>query len=201
MKKILAIVLALALAFAMSTIAFAETTATITDKDNLTDSSSEVKVIVKNGTLPEDPEDIDPDGPDADAIVYKVDIDATGAVFTYTFDADYNTETHQYEGGSWDKPNDVIKVSNHSNTGIDVTAEWKADGVSGVVVDATAKTATLNNVKATLSNTEFKLDSAVNKTAAPSNDIGVAVANIPTVFESEFTLNYVTITIAAAAHN
>lgn len=199
MKKLLAIVLALTLALSMATVSFA---ATITnDTPDLTDSSSEVKVIVKNGTLPENPEDIDPNGPNPDAIVYKVDIDATGAVFTYTFDANYNPDTHQYEGGNWDKSNDVITVSNHSNTGIDVTAEWKENGVAGVVVNAAAKTATLNNVTSTLSNTEFKLDSAVNKTDAPSNDIGVAVANIPTVFEGEFTLNYVTVTIAAAAHN
>ena len=199
MRKLLAIVLALALALSMATVTFA---ATITNETpDLTDSSSEVKIIVKNGTLPENPEDIDPNGPNPEAIVYKVDIDATGAVFTYTFDANYNTTTHQYEGGNWDKTNDVITVSNHSNTGIDVTAVWKENGVAGVVVDAAAKTATLNNVTSTLSNTEFKLDSAVNKTDAPSNDIGVAVANIPTVFEGEFTLNYVTVTIAAAAHN
>ena len=208
MRKFLAIVLALMLALSMATIAFAATateTANATieaNKDNpLTEDNNsadaEVKVKLINDKLPDNPQDVDPD--DEENVVYAVDIDAKGAVFTYTFDANYNTTTHQYEDGSWDKLSDVIKVTNHSNTSIDITAVWKENGVTGVEVDATAKTAKLNNVTATLSNTEFDLASAVNaaENAAPTANIGVAISDtIPTVFSDEFALNYVTITIA-----
>ena len=198
MKKIVAIMLALALVFAMSTIAFAASTATIsgTAAEVAENDSADVDVLVKlnNGSLPEDPEDVDPDGEDA---VYKVDIDASGAVFTYTFDSNYNTGTHQYEDGSWDKTDDVIAVTNHSNTSITVTAAFKV----GDSATTSTTTATKNNVTATLSNVSFDLASAVNSGSnPPSNNVSVEISDtIPTVFSGEFVLDQVTITIAGKA--
>ena len=188
MRKLLAIVLALALALSMATVAFA---ATITNETpDLTDSSSEVKIKINNGTLPENPGDIDPEGPDADDIVYKVDIDASGAIFEYTFDANYNADTHQYEGGSWDELSKNIVVTNHSNTGIDVTSDFKDnDGLK-------------YGVQATLTTDELNLASAVNTTNGVSGNLVVEIDGaIPTVFEGTYTLDYVTVTIAAASHN
>lgn len=193
MKKILAIVLALALALSMSTVAFAAIT------ENNGSEDAEVKVVINSDAFkaPTDPEDPDyPDGPgdpddvnpDSKLAVYKVDIDATEAVFEYTFDADYNTETHQYDGGSWTNLTAPIKVSNHSNTAVNVTAAWKDGGNSG----------SLNNVNAALSNTSFQLVSAVNtdKDNAPSDSITVTIEDtVPSVYNN-FTLDFVTITIA-----
>lgn len=193
MKKIVAIMLALALVFAMSTVSFAAIQVNNGSED------AEVKVVINSDVFhPTDPDDPDyPDGPgdpddvdpDSKIAVYKVDIDATGAVFEYTFDSNYNTETHQYDSGSWKNLTAPIKVTNHSNTAVNITAAWKDGGNSG----------SLNNVNATLSNNEFQLASAVNTGTAenpvPSNDITVTIEDtVPSVY-NDFTLDYVTITI------
>ena len=200
MKKIVAIMLALALVFAMSTVSFAAIT------ENNGKEDAEVKVIINSDVFnpPTDPGD-DPDNPDPDypdgpgdpddvnpdskLAVYKVDIDARDAEFKYTFSNNYNTETHQYDSGSWDSLTAPITVTNHSNTAVKVTAAWKDGGNSG----------TLNNVKATLSENVFNLASSVNtgteENPVPSKDIIVTIEDtVPSVYTG-FTLDYVTITI------
>ncbi|MCH5189435.1 MAG: hypothetical protein J1F37_02620 [Oscillospiraceae bacterium] len=195
MKKIVAIMLALALVFAMSTVSFAAI------QENNGSEDAEVKIVIKSDVFnaPTDPDDPDyPDGPgdpddvnpDSKVAVYKVDIDASKAVFTYTFDSEYDTESHQYNKGSWDKLSAPITVTNHSNTAVKITADWKENGNSG----------SLNNVSATLSNKEFNLGSSVNtgteENPVPSNDITVTIEDtVPSVYTG-FTLDYVTVTIA-----
>lgn len=188
MKKVLAITLALVLALSMATIAFAANPAPI--ETNNGSANAEVWVRIDKDDLPDDAEDVDPDGED---VVYYVEIDASDAEFTYTFDsATYNPDTHLYEGGSWDKETADIIVTNNSNTSINVTAAWKDNGGK------------LNNVEATLTDTTtpIKLPSAVNKPVGDTSldaTITVTLTNyddVPPSALEDFRLDYVTITIA-----
>ncbi|MCH5170761.1 MAG: hypothetical protein J1F24_05685 [Oscillospiraceae bacterium] len=200
MRKFLAIVLALSLAFAMSTVSFAAIT------ENEGSEDAKVEVIINKDVLDDkydDPTDVDPD----DA-TYKVDIDASGAVFTYTLTAaDYDTETHQYNKGTWtdsyvvdsvstaDDLKGAIIVTNHSNTSLDVTAEWKnaGDDANETVAALTAKS---YGVTATLAEGSFSLASAVNTADGVAHALDVTIDGaVPTTLEN-YTLDYVTITIA-----
>ena len=201
MKKIVAIMLALALVFAMSTVSFAAIT------ENNGEEDAEVKVIINSDVFnpPTDPGD-DPDNPDPDypdgpgdpddvnpdskLAVYKVDIDARDAEFKYTFSNNYNTETHQYDSGSWDKDQATITVTNHSNTAVKISASWKQ--TAGF----------LNNVQGHIAegDEEFYLASSVNtgteENPVPSKDITLTVDDtVPSTYTT-FTLDYVTITIS-----
>lgn len=192
MKKVFAIVLALALALSMATIAFAADKATITENNGSADV--DVRIIIDSSTFdkPTDPNDPDyPDGPgnpddvnpDSSIAVYKIDIDATAAEFKYTFDSEYDTTSRTYKNGSWNKTTADIKVANSSNTAVKVTAAWVNGGVK-------------SGVTGTLTNTSFNLASGVNTSSAPSNNIKVAIGakDIPTVYEN-FTLDSVRVTI------
>ena len=188
MKKLLAIVLALVLALSMTAVAFAANPDPI--ESNNGTANAEVWVRIDKDELPDDAEDVDPD---SDDVVYYVEIDASDAEFTYTFDsASYDPETHLYNGGSWDKESADIIVTNNSNTSINVTAAWKDNGGE------------LNNVKATLTDTTtpIKLPSAVNKAVGDASldaTITVTLTNyddVPPSTLEDFRLDYVTITIA-----
>lgn len=197
MKKIVAIMLALALVFAMSTVSFAAIT------ENNKSEDAKVEIVVDSSIFDENGDgepDVDPDDVDPDKATYKVDIDATGAVFTYIFDSEYNVDTHKYDKGSWkdDYTDGKIVVTNHSNTSIEVTAAWKV--ADGVTIDTNNELkATFNGVTATLATDSFDLGSAVNTSGddVPSFDLGVSVGenDVPTVYET-YTLDFVTITIA-----
>lgn len=200
MKKLLAIALALVLALSMATIAFAEN-AERTDPNpnkittNEGTAKGEVWVLIDEGTLPDDKDDIDPEGPNKDDIVYDVVIDATAADFTYKFDKNYNPATHKYEGGDWQAPTSApIKVTNNSNTSISVTAAWEGTGEK-------------NSVKATITEADksFTLPSAVNKAVGDSTltkDITVTIdtTTVPSTFDN-FVLDNVVITIAGINPN
>ena len=209
MKKLLAIVLALVLTLSMATIAFAANDkrtdpnpnvidvdlsegATLTDENN--SAKGEVWVLIDEGTLPDDAEDIDPEGPNKDDIVYNVVIDATAADFTYKFDKNYNPATHKYEGGEWQTPKSApITVTNNSNTSISVTADWETGGEKNAVK------ANLT-IAGTDDNKTFTLPSAVNKAtddATLTKDITVTIddTTIPSTFD-DFVLDNVVITIA-----
>ena len=209
MKKLLAIVLALVLALSMSAIAFAtnearqEPEAVTTNND---EAEAEVWVLIEKENLPDEPEDVDPDGDD---VVYSVSIDATAADFTYDFGENptYDPTTHKYvagEGAGWTSPTSAnIIVTNDSNTSVKISAAWKT-GETGVTVDDLS--ATKNDVKATLSNTTFNLKSAVyveksdayatNSTNGIANAISVAIdtSTVPSTLDN-FILNKVVITV------
>lgn len=194
MRKFLAIVLALVLALSMATVAFAADKATVTANNESADV--DVKVVIDSSTFdkPTDPNDPDyPDGPgdpddvnpDSSIAVYRIDIDATDAEFKYTFDSNYDAGSRTYKNGKWNKESANIKVTNSSNTAVNISAKWKNNGVK-------------NGVTGTLSNTNFNLKSGVNTPAngIPSNNIGVKIntSNVPTVYD-DFVLDSVTVTI------
>ena len=194
MRKFLAIVLALTLALSMATVAFAADKATVTANNESADV--DVKVVIDSSTFdkPTDPNDPDyPDGPgdpddvnpDSSIAVYRIDIDATDAEFKYTFDSNYDAGSRTYKNGKWNKESANIKVTNSSNTAVNISAKWKNNGVK-------------NGVTGTLSNTNFNLKSGVNTPAngIPSNNIGVKIntSNVPTVYD-DFVLDSVTVTI------
>ena len=160
MKKLLAIALALVLALSMATVAFAAN-AQRTEPETVTENNgtadAEVWVLIDEGTLPEDPEDVDPEGDD---VVYSVSIDATAADFTYTFDKDYDAATHKYKGGTWNKESANIVVTNDSNTKVGISAAWKTE--AGVTIDGLS--ATRNDVKVT----QVQLSTRLHKVARAS---------------------------------
>lgn len=190
MKKLVAIVLALALVFTMSAIAFAA--ASDTTKQTVTAEGSDgeadvlVKVILDDDSIPPEDQPQDPSDVDPKYATYSVTIDAKDVVFTYTINdiKSYDPATHTYKDGSWDKNNGNIVVTNDSNTSITVTPSWKNS------VD------TNNGVKATLNTASLNLGSAVDVEGVVSGNINVSIdEKAPTVSEN-FTLATVVLTIA-----
>lgn len=127
MKKFFAAAVALALACALSTAAFAETMET---------GTKQIDVIAKHN-----------DGTTT-ATVYSVDVTWDDMTFIYnesgskTWNPDTHTHTDNTTAG-WNKTSAAIKVTNHSNAGVNVNFAYASAGDTGV-------DATLDKADATL---------------------------------------------------
>jgi len=175
MKKLFAMMLALAMVFSLSVPVSA---APITGPG--TGDVGEVKVNV----IP---------GGSSTPTVYYVTLGWDSLTFTYTRGSTTNkwdAEKHNYSviggGGSWNKTSADITVTNHSNTDIGVAMNF--DGGD------TAKT--VNSVTATLINHTFDLTTGEGRTfaEAASASATVTVKDAPSV-NDEFTIGMVKITI------
>ena len=198
MKKIVAIVLALALVFTMSAIAFAatatgDTTAKVESKGSevganagTADAEVLVKITFDDDSIPPEDQPQDPDDVDPKYATYSVTIDASDVVFTYAINDinSYDPATHQYTDGAWkdNKTSGNIVVTNDSNTSIRVGAAFSTAG------------ATKNGVTASLNNTTLDLGSAAAVGAAVSGNVGVSITGVPTVSE-DYVLATVVLTI------
>lgn len=129
MKKFLAVFLALAMVFAMSSVAMAaEHPATDPTLNAPGSTQSEVKISISNNDKP--------------AVVYHVDVTWTSMAFTYTFSegATWDPSTHTYTNGVADvgawTGTPTVEVWNHSNAAVDVEATYVdgANAVAGVTV-------------------------------------------------------------------
>lgn len=177
MKKLLAIVLALALTAALSATAFAATYDTLTDE-----GISENKDVVIKVTA---------EGEDEDAEkVYKVVINWDELTFNFfstvsAEDLTYDPNTHEYTNiaGDWEKTTAAISVENHSNAEVVVNASMSNDGV---VVHGV--TATLTGDEA-----EQKLGSALALSEAPTAEYTVSIEGTPRILN--FTIGTVEVTI------
>ena len=111
MKKIISLILVLAMVMSLSVTAFA----TQGIGNGGMDSANVIGSYKGNAT----------------AAIYSVDISWSGMEFTYkgAFEGIWNPGTHQYEDAveaGWAEGNGIIKVTNHSNTGITAVPAYEA---------------------------------------------------------------------------
>jgi len=163
MKKIISMMLMLALVMSMSVTAFAS------------DLGGSKDVTAKY----EQSETEDP--------IYNVDLNWGDLTFTYTETVEkvWNPETHTYEttvtGGSWDKTEAKITVTNHSNVSVVVSMSVTPVTGTGVEVALTGGNATLaagevGNVDGAASVTgKVKISGKPNNTVTEN---GIKVASI-----------------------
>ena len=173
MKKAIAAFMFIAIAGCMSMSAFA---ADITSTDDGSNSSTETVDVIVDGT-----EGID--------TVYSVTVDWESLDFTYTYDesAAWDPSNHTYtedSAGIWNKASANVKVTNHSNAAVGVTAN----------ID----TSTKNGVTAALSNATFDLITGEGLTyeTADNDTVTVSVTGVPTVADN-FTVGTVKVAISA----
>ena len=162
MKKLLALLLVAVLAASMSISGFA---ASVTTSGNTT---GDVNVKINSDEL--DPDDNDPDNPKNP--VYYVVIEWDSLDFTYTLSSlEWDPVTHNYPG-IWNKSTAEVKVTNHSNAAVAVSATFASTGATEV---------TTNSVTATLTDNSFDLETAVGTDAneAPSDTAIVTVNGHP----------------------
>ena len=169
MKKMLAMILALAMVLSMSVFAFA---ADVTTNGN---TDSDVKVTV-NGN---------------DTKVYRIEIKWEALEFTYTMGA-WDTQTHQYGAGTWSAAK-TIAIINHSNADVTAMANYVAsdepDNVDITLAVASGDTSLESAATAAFAdpNTTNKANSIVYTLTASGN---------PQVPTTQVTVGTVTVTIS-----
>ena len=128
--------------------------------------------------------------------VYSVDIEWDSLEFTYSFgDGSWNPADHTIAGGSagWDKESANVKVTNHSNAGVNINALFSGSQTS----------AAKNGVTSTLGNNSFSLDAGVlnQPDSADNETMTVGVSGAPTgasaVDGTTFTVDTITLTVSA----
>ena len=168
MKKMLALILALAMVLSMSVTAFAE---------NLTGNGSENTNVTVQVTEP--------------VKVYKINITWDSLQFVYALGT-WSTEKHIYEGGKWDNTSAKITVVNHSNADVNVEAtvsdQTTADNVT-VTYPKTGKFVLLSAADVAL-NAPTAIDKANAKIYT------VSVSGTPTKAMTETVVGKITITIS-----
>lgn len=177
MKKLLSLILAVLMIATLSVTAFAE------DVDSKDISGGQTGDVIVNIT--------DSEGNEyKPTIIYNVvikwdaltfDVAATTAV--------WNTSTLMYDltGATVSTATKSITVTNNSNAAVGIVASFPAS----------AKTATLYGVTATLAGSDRTLESAVNRTAADTMTYTVSAAGTPTaVPDMTYTINTITVTVS-----
>lgn len=175
MRKIAAILTAFVVSASMSMTAFAGSNETIGGEGS--SLSKDVKVIVDKDSV---------------GTVYSVDIAWDSLEFTYNLGAgNWNPLNHSVtadDDTGWKKEFANIKVTNHSNVGVSISALF-AD---------TQTTATRNDVTATLTNNIFNLDAGkLNEYATADNDTAVVEISGTPSTETAFTVGTITVTVSA----
>lgn len=174
MRKIAAILTAFVVSASMSMTAFAVSNETIGPGPG---SSKDVKVIVDKDSV---------------GTVYSVDIAWDSLEFTYNLgEGNWNPTDHSVtadEATGWDKVSANIKVTNHSNVGVSISASFAGSQT----------TATRNDVAAALTNNSFNLDAGkLNEYATADNDTAVVKISGTPSTETAFTVGTITVTVSA----
>jgi len=168
MKKIISMMLMLALVMSMSVTAFAS------------DLGGSKDVTAKY----EQSETEDP--------IYNVDLNWGDLTFTYTETVEkvWNPETHTYDstvtGGSWDKTEAEITVTNHSNVSVVVSMSVTPVTGTGVEVALTGGNATLAAGEVGNVDGAASVTGTVKISGKPNNTVtetGIKVASITVTIE------------------
>lgn len=185
MKKLLSVLLAATMVIGLASTAFADSGSKTFDSTNTGEETPpytqtiSVKAKVKDGSI---------------KTRYNVKVEWADLTFTFDRSAQtWNPETHLYEGdGAWvadGKISNAIKVTNHSNAEVEVTATAPSETKNGVTAALSITTAT------TLKNASVgDIYGAPDKADAVSYD--VTVSGKPTT-DAEITVGDITVTIAA----
>ncbi len=157
MKKLLAAVLALALSAALTVTIFAAPNASLNGSDK--SETIDVNVTYQDAT----------DSP----VVYSVEVEWQEMNFKYISAGSmvWDPSTHEYQNqttGAWESNTADIKVTNHSNTEVNVSVSYTPDGTTGVT--------------GTITNGSFTLESADGKAVseADSKLATLTVSGVPT---------------------
>lgn len=175
MKKLFAIILAVAMIATMSVTAFAAEAELNNEK-----KSESVEVTAKYAS-----------GVTDAGTVYNVDLSWESMEFTYTAAGvnTWNPDNHRYEvvgaGGAWNHTTSVITATNHSNAAVKVS--FKFDAIEGGTV-----TGSFNNTSIDLPSAVDKAMNASELTGTSTFTIGGTVSADQTAFEKVGTI---TITI------
>lgn len=134
-------------------------------------------------------------------LVYYVTVAWPDLNYTYTFSSNetWNPQTHQYEAGATGSPGiwapsgpQTIKVTNDSNTGVDVQASF-SEGETGSDLTVVDK----SGVTLKMTNAQFALASAIGTAQGqgPSGSISLTVSGIPASTTNPVLTQPITITI------
>lgn len=116
------------------------------------------------------------------ATVYHVEIVWGNLTFTYIANA-WNTETYSYEGTYNDNGEATVRVINHSNASVNISAKF-----------GSSDTITTDGVTATLSGNVFALASAATEGKAVENSFKLKLTGTPTADKIE--VGTITVTIS-----
>lgn len=167
MKRIITILMALAMVMSLSVTAFAS---------DLGESKDVTAKYEKN---------------ESEQPIYNVDLNWGDLTFTYTETVEkvWNPDTHTYTdtvtGGSWDKTESTVTVTNHSNVSVAVS-------MSVTPVDGTGVDVSLTGGNATLAAGEV---GNVNGAASVTGTITVSGKPNSTVTEDGIKVASITVTI------
>ena len=163
MKKIITILMALAMVMSLSVTAFAS---------DLGGSRDVTAKYEKN---------------ESEQPIYNVDLNWGDLTFTYTETVEkvWNPDTHTYTdsvtGGSWDKTETTITVTNHSNVSVAVSMSVTPVGDTGVDVSLTGGNATLAAGEVGNVNGAASVTGTVKVSGKPGSTVtedGIKVASI-----------------------
>lgn len=167
MKKIVAMILALALVMSLSVTAFAS------DLGGSKDVTAKYEKTENEETI------------------YAVDIAWGDLSFTYSENTEktWNPNTHTYDTvteGEWDKTEAAIKVTNHSNAAVDVTMAITPVADTGLEVTLTGGNATLAAGEVGNVDGAASVTGTVKISGTPNNTVteaGIKVASVTVTIE------------------
>lgn len=191
MKKIIALILALALIMSMSITAFAAETG------NLNDTTTS-KDITVTGTY---------NAGGTAATKVSVDITWDAMSFTYTAESEgtWNPSSHTYTdkaAASWASTTNTVTVTNHSNADVNVSFSFeKATAVTTDLTGSFSGTSTVGN--AAISNGTVKLNAGVVNQPNAADKVEAKLAltgSLPESWTAGNTIGTVTVGITAASN-
>lgn len=193
MKKLFAILLAVAMMATMAVSVFAENNGQITQNNG-------VQNIAVSGSYKP--------GAAADDRI-SVDVSWEGMTFTYTEDqAVYSPESHQTtKTGSWNQNKGSITLTNHSNVGIDATFSFTQAQLEGTTITGTFYDKSGDDVYTENTNKKISLVSGEDTTAdgegytTPTGSIWFGIDSTSSAITADQTIGTITVTIAKTSAN
>lgn len=195
MKKGIAVLLALGLTLGVSVTAFAQGSSTI-KSTNEGENKEEINVTAKYNAVEE-------------GIVYSVDLAWDDMTFTYTETGTrtWDPATHTYGDtvtGGWDKTTALVKATNHSNTGVNVTFTYTptetATGIRGSISYEGGVEVKMTHSTNTEKMVQLSSGKGYSYTGAPYGRAGMKISGTPNrnVTADGIQIGTITVTIAGA---